>query len=382
MNVIDRSHLLAVLAPTVGAPSETFVRRHMCDLLPGHTAVVTGQALPPERRAWGVDGPLLDLSQVYPRRWERLRDRCFRRSGDLQTRRALSFLRSHRVEVVLGEWLDFSAPWFEALRLTDLRFFAHAHGYDVSRAWLAKADWKENYRRFNAAAGVIVMSETCRRALVSIGLSAARIHVIPYGVDVSSHPPEPIPASDRIIRCLAVGRMVGKKAPIVLLDAFRRAAELFPQLQLDYIGGGNLLAAAQQYVRICELGDRVRLHGTATHDAVVSAMRRADIFLQHSVTDSDTGDEEGLPVAILEAMAAGLPVISTHHAGIPEAVAEGETGILVDEWDSRGMSEAILNCAHDAALRRRLGHAGWQRAKEMYSWEKERAQLLDVLGLT
>src|SRR5690606_2027114 len=94
-----------------------------------------------------------------------------------------------------------------------------------------------------------------------------------------------------------------------------------------------------------------------------------------------TGDEEGLPVAILEAMASGLPVVSTRHAGIPEAVIEGTTGYLVDEGDTAGMAAHVVRLARDAELRRRMGHAGWQRALQSFSWPRERARLLELLGL-
>jgi glycosyltransferase involved in cell wall biosynthesis len=110
-------------------------------------------------------------------------------------------------------------------------------------------------------------------------------------------------------------------------------------------------------------------------------MRDADMFLQHSITDPATGDEEGLPVAVLEAMANALPVVATRHAGIPEAVLEGATGYLVDEGDTASMADRIVALARDADRRRNMGRAGWQRAGENFSREKERAALLNILGL-
>ena len=101
--------------------------------------------------------------------------------------------------------------------------------------------------------------------------------------------------------------MVSKKAPILLLDAFRRASEVCPYLRLDYVGDGELFSAAQQFVRAFEMADRVTLRGSQPADVVVELMRKADIFMQHSMTDPVTGDEEGLPVAILEAMATASP---------------------------------------------------------------------------
>ena len=106
---------------------------------------------------------------------------------------------------------------------------------------------------------------------------------------------------------LAVGTMVPKKAPIFLLEAFRRAVAIDPQLELDFVGGGALFPAARQFVDACGLGDRVRLHGFAPEKVKQRLLRECGIFVQHSVT-SPEGDEEGLPAAVQEAMAHGLAV--------------------------------------------------------------------------
>jgi glycosyltransferase involved in cell wall biosynthesis len=175
--------------------------------------------------------------------------------------------------------------------------------------------------------------------------------------------------------------MVGKKAPILMLDAFRRAAEANPRLRLDYIGDGLLFGAAKQFVQAMRLGDRVTLHGPQPNEVVQRLLREADIFLQHSITDPDTGDEEGLPVVILEAMAHSLPVVSTLHAGIPEAVVNDVNGYLVEEGDSAGMAERLITLARSSELRRRMGEAGWRLAMERFSWERERMTLLQTLSL-
>jgi len=85
-------------------------------------------------------------------------------------------------------------------------------------------------------------------------------------------------------------------------------------------------------------------------------------------------------VAILEAMAHALPVVATRHAGIPESVQETKTGLLVDESDIVSMAEHIVTLARDEALRRSMKLAGWQIARENFTWEREREELLKVLG--
>jgi colanic acid/amylovoran biosynthesis glycosyltransferase len=204
------------------------------------------------------------------------------------------------------------------------------------------------------------------------------VHVVPYGVDVPDVPLRR-QAGDGV-RCLAVGRMIGKKAPLLTLEAFRRASKKCPRLRLDFVGGGQLFPAAVKYVKDHSLQDRVTLHSHQPHDFVRQLLTEADIFLQHSITGPG-GAEEGLPVSILEGMAAALPIVSTRHAGIPEAVVEGVTGFLVDEGDFAAMSEHIIELAQNNDLRVKMGRTGWRTAKQRFSWDHERMRLLRVMGL-
>ena len=141
-----------------------------------------------------------------------------------------------------------------------------------------------------------------------------------------------------------------------------------------------VLKAADHYVQASGLTDSVTLHGALPNDQVRRLMQTADVFLQHSVTDPQTGDEEGLPVAILEAMAEGLPVIATRHAGIPESVLDGVTGFLVDEGDTAAMANRLLDLDGDLMLRNSLGAAGWTTARDRL-WSRERHSLLALFGL-
>jgi len=375
---------LAVFAPVLGARSETFIRRHMQDLLAGKTAVVAESCDPPHGGAWTVPAPTLVLNRIHSGGVPRLLlDGARRRlSGktwaEMTDDTVRAFLREHRVRAIIGEFLSWSLRWVDVADSLGIPIFGHAHGCDVS-ADLRDPRWRAGYLRYNDSGGVIAMSKASARRLTGLGLDPRKVHVIPYGVDVPLHPPTR--PNDRLIHCVAVGRMVSKKAPILLLDAFRRAAEVCPELRLDYAGGGELLPAAEQFVHAFGLAERVRLHGPQPSDAVHDLLGKADLFLQHSIVDPATGDEEGLPVSILEAMAQGLPVISTRHAGIPEAVAEGETGFLVAEGDTRAMADRIVRLAGRPELRRDMGVGAWIRARELFSWERERASLLDLVGL-
>lgn len=351
---------LAVFVAEIGARSETFIRRHVQTLLPGRTVAV-GRALPPGPEVdWTATAPFLDL--------DRIRD----------TASIKAFLQEHGVRVFMGEYLDESIGWLDVAHSAGSAFFGHAHGYDVSEL-LRDPHWRSDYARYRAAEGIITMSVCSREALVHCGLPAEKIHVVPYGVEVPAEPPAR--GETPVVRVAAVGRMVAKKAPLLTLEAFRRAAQAVPELRIEYVGSGPLLTPVLQFVRDSHLDAKVSLPGSRPNDVVQELLRGSDIFVQHSIVDARTGDAEGLPVAILEAMASALPVVATRHAGIPEAVLDGTSGYLVAEGDTEGMAEAIVTLARDPVRRHQMGLAGWERARDLYSWDRERRTLLKVLGI-
>ena len=139
---------------------------------------------------------------------------------------------------------------------------------------------------------------------------------------------------------MAAGRFVDKKAPHLTLLAFRKVLEHFPDAELVIVGDGPLLPVCRDLVRYYRMDANVTLPGVVTPGEVCEQFSHCAAFVQHSVTGRN-GDMEGTPVAVLEAAAAGLPVIATRHAGIPDVVCHGQTGLLVDEHDVDGMATAM-----------------------------------------
>ena len=340
---------LAVCVPVVGQASETFLQRHVEQLLPGRTVVIARRPAPAGTGTWSVDVPTLWLDPLLDE-W----------GGDREQRAISDFLREHEVTAVLAEYLDIWLPFLPTFAAVGVRCVAHAHGYDVS-ARLREEHWRSAYLGYRDMAQVVTMSQVSERRLVELGLRPAQVHVVPYGVDLPAVAERP--HRDEVT-VLAVGRLVAKKSPLTTLEACRRC-----DVRLTVVGDGPLRDAMEQAAK----GHAVELLGAQPHERVRAAMRDTDIFAQHSVTDSETGDEEGLPVAILEAMAHGLPVVSTRHAGIPEAVVDGVTGFLVDEGDVDAMADRIAELVKDVELRRRLGTAGREVVKDRFSWTAERA---------
>lgn len=358
---------LAVFAYDLGA---SFIDRHVEDLLPGRTvAVGTYGALPALANLWPVSCPVFLLDRWALGLTVRLAGRAGVPTSRLRDAAVARFLRSHGATVILGEYLDQFLDFLPLIERMRLPYVVQGHGIDVSAA-LRKPGMPQRYLAYKTARAILTRSDFHRKRLIDIGLPAAKIHVNPGGVNVPAEPP--LHSVDASKRLLAIGVMVPKKGPIYLLEAFRLAAEQDPDITLDFIGGGPLFPAARQFVDACALSGRVRLHGVAPEETKQRLLRECGVFVQHSLTNPETGDEEGLPAAIQEAMAHGLAVVSTRHSGIPEAVIEEETGLLVDEGNVAEMARAIVEIAKDATD---FGMAGYRRAATRYAWDHERARL-------
>ena len=120
------------------------------------------------------------------------------------------------------------------------------------------------------------------------------------------------------------------------------------------IGGGPLFERCVELADDLGVSGSVEFPGFLPHEELAAVQRSARAFVQHSM-EAPSGDSEGMPVAILEAAASGLPVVATRHAGIPDAVIDGVTGFLVDEGDVAAMSARMIQLAIDPALAAEFG---------------------------
>ena len=159
--------------------------------------------------------------------------------------------------------------------------------------------------------------------------------------------------------------------------AFSKVLVKFPEAKLVIGGDGNLLEVCKNLVHYLKIRNNVLLPGALSQEEFSYYLQNSLAFVQHSIT-AINGDQEGTPVAILEASAAGLPVISTKHAGIPDVIIDGETGFLVEEHDVDGMAEKMIQLMENKLLAKELGVNGKERIKKYFTLEKY-LQTLDEL---
>ncbi len=198
----------------------------------------------------------------------------------------------------------------------------------------------------------------------------AAVEVIPNGV-----PPAPAPLPHRrevppVI--LYSGRLRSRKAVAVLLAAMPRVLAAFPACRLVIVGDGEQGARVAAAVRARGLAAHVELAGSLPRPAAMARLAAADVFCLPSIY-------EGLPLAILEAMAAGLPVVATAVSGNPEAVEDGTTGVLVRPESADALAEALIALLRDPERRRRMGEAARARVAERFSIDLVAAEHLALL---
>jgi glycosyltransferase involved in cell wall biosynthesis len=251
------------------------------------------------------------------------------------------FLKRQHVDVLLAEYGTTAASITPACRLAEIPLVAHFHGFDASRRSVI-AEYRSSYlKMFAYAASVVVVSNDMRGRLIGLGCSPAKLVVSPCGPGSAFLSVEPAVDSNLVV---AVGRLVEKKGPDLLIRAFHKVLATHPDLRLMIVGDGPMRSKCEDLVNSLRLQGSIQLVGSATSDEIRGYLGQSFLFAQHSVVASD-GDSEGTPVAIMEASAAGLPVVATRHAGIPDVILNGETGLLVEEHDVEGMAAAIVALA-------------------------------------
>lgn len=207
------------------------------------------------------------------------------------------------------------------------------HGNDVGIP--AREGTLGRYRPlFQRGALQLTVNDVFRRMLVDAGAAESRVAVHRMGIDRTDIAYQPRDFGSRPLRFVSVCRLVEKKGIGFALGALAALQAMQPDLDWRYaiIGDGPLLGGLQALAAQLGIADRVDFHGALPHVAVKEHLARAQVFLLPSVTAAD-GDVEGVPVALMEAMAAGLVAVSSYHSGIPELIADGRTGFLAPEKD-------------------------------------------------
>jgi colanic acid/amylovoran biosynthesis glycosyltransferase len=252
-------------------------------------------------------------------------------------RRGVEHLHAHYATYpLLATWL--------CRRLTGVPYSVtvHAHDIFVDRSFLQ--------RRLSDASFIVAISDYNRRFLVHRSLSGGTpIHVVHCGIAPDAYRFSPrVPTRGRPVCALCVASLQEYKGHCVLIEALATARQRLAQVQLDLVGDGPLRGELEELARKLGLDSRVRFHGVLTESAVTSLLQRADLFVLPSVV-ARNGQMEGIPVALMEAFATGVPVVATRLSGVPELVRDGETGLLAEPGSRHDLVRALEAVIDDPA---------------------------------
>lgn len=312
---------------------------------------------------------------------ERLQARLQRAAGTAAAARVEAFLHrlpARRRHHVLAQALDLAASVREAgithlhahfmtvaahtayvaHLITGIPFTVTAHAKDVYR----DAVDREVFAEVAAAAASLVTVCAANEQHIRDHLTdgRARIDVVFNGLPLDALPPPSVERDPRLI--LGVGRLVEKKGFEVLVEACRLLRDRGRAFDCVIVGDGDRHEAIAARVRGADLGDRVHLVGAAPRETVLDLMGRARVLAAPCVTGAD-GNRDALPTVIIEAMAMGLPVVSTPVGGIPEMVTDGVEGSIVAEQDAAALADAIERLLTDDATWARMAAAGPSTAR-------------------
>ncbi|SNS23677.1 Glycosyltransferase involved in cell wall bisynthesis [Belliella buryatensis] len=261
-----------------------------------------------------------------------------------------SYLKRNKIHAIIANYGQSGAELSNLSKKLNIPLIVHFHGYDASVKDVIERYRDKYLRMFEIAKAIVVVSSEMKDTIIRLGTDEKKVFLIRYA------PAEAfmdIIANYQSDQMIAIGRFVEKKAPYLTLLAFKQAQEKCPELKLKLIGEGDL----QQVCKDLSLALKIKnidFAGIQKPEDIVTEMSQSFCFIQHSKT-AVSGDKEGTPVAVLEAMSAGLPVISTYHAGIPDVIQDNENGLLVQEGDVDGMAQAIVKLYQDRKLAEQFG---------------------------
>lgn len=358
---------IAIFSPQKNPYSETFIQAHK-NFLKGNIFYYYG------KDDTKLEGQTIQLPRAQ-RGLLKLQSRFSPKPYNYLLQMALlSSLKKNKIDVVLAEY-GLHGNWIlPVLKQIDIPLVVHFHGFDASRHDICSR--KDIYTAlFEYASGVIAVSREMETKLLEMGCPRDKLIYNVYGPHPEFLALEPQFSKKQII---SIGRFTNKKAPYYSILAFSKIADKHPDAQLLMAGDGFLIDMCKNLVKFYGLESRVHFLGVITPDEYRKILSESRAFIQHSITAED-GDKEGTPLAVLEASAAGLPVISTYHAGIPDVIMHNKTGLLCEEHDVATMAQHLDQVLSDATYAREMGAEGKRNIRDNFSMERHISILQDIL---
>jgi len=293
------------------------------------------------------------------------------------TERALTESNAELLHIYFGHIAMLLRPLIRQWQKPSLVSF---HGADVLVDMQKPAYRRATEEMLSLVRRVLVRSDSLRQAVIDLGCAPEKIEIQRAGIPLADFPfrERGIPG-DGQWRLLQAGRLIEKKGLKTTLRAFARFQKEFPAARLTIAGEGPQLEELQSLARELQIDGAVDFVGFVSQEELRELLYSSHIFLHPSETGRD-GNQEGVPNSMLEAMASGLPVFATRHGGIPEAIENKVSGILVNERDHRALADGLIETAKSPDRLRAMGHVASESVAKNFN-QTEQARLLEEIYL-
>ena len=279
----------------------------------------------------------------------------------------------HHVHAHFAGMAARTAFWIHKFFRITFSLTAHANDIFAPRDFAIGLD-----KLVNAARVIVTETDYAERFLQErFPERANRVHRVYNGLDLAEFSRSDFSSAPPLV--VAVGRLIAKKGFADLIRACGLLAERGKAFRCEIIGEGSLENELREQIGHFGLRNRVALPGAKSQWEVRQRLAASNVFVLPSVIDPE-GGMDNLPTVIMEAMATGLPVISTVIGGIPEMVIESETGFLVQPGDAVALAGAIEKVIDDRSLAQSLGEAGYERAQKLFSIEENVRELCGLIN--
>jgi colanic acid/amylovoran biosynthesis glycosyltransferase len=287
------------------------------------------------------------------------------------------YLINNKIDVVLAQYGPMGSTLIDACKKADADLVVHFHGFDANEKSTLEKFLPAYKNMFADVKALIAVSRDMRDKLISFGANPDKVFFNSCFVDTDKFTLGTPENNEKVF--ITVGRFTPKKSPQSVIKAFKKVNDTISDARMIMIGEGELLDESKQLAKDLGVFDLIDFQGAKLPEDVIKLLKTARVFVQHSMF-APNGDSEGTPVSILEASATGLPIVSTRHAGIKDAVVHGETGFLVEEGDWQMMADYMIQLAQDPALCGQMGRAARRHIEENYEMSKRVQTLKDILA--
>lgn len=264
------------------------------------------------------------------------------------------------------------------LGFVDGKIAAVFHGNDISQKRILNLFHSDYEQLFNDANYIFPVSELWASKIALTPAIKNKTHVIRMGVNVSKFIYKERITISHPIKLLSIARLTEKKGISVAINACLLLKQQNVDFDYTIIGDGPLRKELESQVGNLGLGDKIAFLGAQTQETVSEYLNNSDVFLLPSVTASD-GDMEGIPVALMEAMAIGIPVISTFHSGIPELIEDRVSGFLVNENDAASIAGVISEIIDNPGVLPDICRNAKQKIDNEFDQDKSYSRMLNIL---